>query len=172
MIDEQTVALVAILVTLLGLLLATQNNAKQLNVQSFIKLTERFKSIEDNMPLEVLGVWRTRRLNNPPSFESTEELRNSLIEYSHLCSQEFHLFVNGHISLGIWSIWENEIEQNFRGWLLRREWPAIESEFEGYSKFHQYINDIQNNSGHRMADKKCEGIHRCSVILKRYLKLN
>ena len=160
---ETVVALIAVLVTLLGLLVALQNNAKQLNVQSFIKFTEKFDNVENKMP----GIWKMRNEKVLPEYESTDQLLYGLRAYAHLCSQEFYLYIHGHISGGIWSIWEQEIEQNYRGELLMREWKGIQSEYSGYPEFYAYINAIQTSIEKHIADKYCVGIHGKYVRFKR-----
>lgn len=159
---ETIMALIAIIVTLLGLLVVIQNNARQLNVQSFIKFTEKFDKVEEILP----DIWKWRNEKPLPKYESNEELLIGLRAYVHLCSQEFYLYIHGHISSGIWSIWEQEIEQNFRGDLLNNEWQEIQAEFSGYTKFYAYINALQMGEEKHIADKYCVGVYGAYVKIK------
>ena len=77
---------------------------------------------------------------------------------------------HGHISNGIWSIWEQEIEQNFQNELLKNEWCKIQSEFSGYHEFYAYIIDVQASKEKHIADKYCLGVHGMYVRFMRKLK--
>jgi len=145
-----TIALFAIAATLFGLMVSIWMHKKQLNTQAFIAYTEKYDNLSEKMPDE----WHVRYDNNQ-AIPSEDILKNDKYRiYLHLCSQEFHLYINGLIEEELWSIWENEIERNLDTQLMRNVWPIFEDEFVSYSAFHEYVKRFQElglTDGHQLA---------------------
>jgi hypothetical protein len=126
----------------------------QMNAEIFMSCNERYQQIIDSVPR---SAWESR-LNfsatlAPPSIELTLALLN----YLNLSSEEFYLYKNKFIHKRIWKIWEGELIGTLRSPTLRREWPALRSEFRSYPEFLAFVDQVQ------AADEKAVSEHRIAA---------
>lgn len=159
------IALIAITVTLFGLLVAIRGNNKQLSAQSFIAYTEKYDSLIEEMPNEV---WNNRNVKDYPFPDNDDDLSKKLHAYLHLCSQEFYLYIKGLVEVQVWKIWEIEIEHNLCSPLLVKEWPKHSEYFKLYPEFHEYVQRVQDvGPGHNCAPAYNKAFHWTAALSRR-----
>ena len=136
--DAATLA--AVLLAAIGLWHGIRTYKNQTNLQVFTEYAKRYDDILQSFPKEALST-RLDLLGTPP--DPSEELSLAVLRYLNLCSEEYYLYDKGILSKKVWDIWEAELKRTLTSALLRREWAKLEVEFETYSEFKKYVNEIQ-----------------------------
>jgi hypothetical protein len=153
--SEQTLSLVVQLATLISTVLAlisiwigVRIYRRQMNAQVFLTYTQRYEAIMSAFPE---GAIRARFSFDEVLPPSTDQLSLCVLRYLNLCSEEFYLTKTGYLDGKLWNIWADEMKRMMRAPLVRREWPALRSEFESYPAFLGYIEGVMAEESSRGA---------------------
>jgi hypothetical protein len=106
----------------------------------FMKYTERYEQIMSGYP-EDAWVTRLDLEGEPPP--ASQRLSLAVLKYLNLCSEEFYMWKKGFIENGVWKIWEGELRRTIGSPLYRREWKTLAKEFESYSEFRLFVEEVQ-----------------------------
>jgi hypothetical protein len=60
-----------------------------------------------------------------------------------MSSEEFYLWKKKYVADEVWKIWEDELIRILQSPLLRREWQELESEFQSYPEFLEFVTAAQ-----------------------------
>lgn len=135
----QIATLISMVVGFVGLIITTNNYRKQMNVQILMKYCERYEHILEQFPDDALRA----RFDSEALPPESPRLRLCILKYLNLCSEEFYLTNNGHLSKSLWHIWESDLKRMIASPLLKREWPILRSEFLSHREFLEYVERVQ-----------------------------
>ncbi|MGY0216361.1 hypothetical protein ACWJJH_03110 [Endozoicomonadaceae bacterium StTr2] len=129
---------VAAFVTAAGLLYTIHSFNKQQKLIVFMDYTKRYQDICLNFPENI----------NEPNF-SFEELDKDTKEktlrymrsYFDLCSEEYHLYLQKHISKATWEEWESGIKFALSKASFREAWKKLELDTIYYSDFSDFVKN-------------------------------
>ncbi len=119
---------------------AIKSSRVQLNIQLFMKYTERYEHILEGFPAEAIGA-RFDSCALPPE---SDELRLCVLKYLNLCSEEFYLHKKGYLPTDLWDIWEADLKTIIASPLVRRDWVRLRSEFSSHKGFQEFVEKIQS----------------------------
>ncbi len=138
------VTIVAVGIAAYGLFHNIKGNRRQANTQLFLDYTARYEAIMSSFPSEARMARLDIHADPPPA---SGELTLSVLKYLNLCSEEYYLYHRKYLDKDIWTIWEDELKRTVASSLIRREWPALEHEFDSYPDFKDFISGIIDASG-------------------------
>jgi hypothetical protein len=151
---EDVVKLVEILVgigTLISLAVAIvtlrhtrESFRRQMNAQTYLAYTERYEKCHAGCPPEFRTEWLPKDLSEIPDGERPR-VKEYMVRYLNLCSEEHYLMRAGYIAREVWSVWEAEIERTLRTPLYRSGWQQVRAEFHDL-EFIELVERAQKSS--------------------------
>jgi hypothetical protein len=115
---------------------------QETDAQIFVKYNERFQKLLEGFPDAFRPETLSRKFSEVPAAEASR-LRECLVRYLTLCSEEHFLWRKGHLSGEVWSIWRVEIERLLRTPLYRSAWPELRAEYDPDPGFVEYVERVQ-----------------------------
>lgn len=135
----QIATAVSVIIAVISIRAAVKANRRQMNVQVLMADAQRYERILESFPPQSLQA-RFSTADLPPE---SDQLTQATLRYLNLCSEEFYLWRAKYIEDGLWEIWEQELRRMLQSNLLMREWVKIESEFQSYPEFYQFVKRVQ-----------------------------
>ena len=142
MIDT-IITVVSVLLAIIAFIWGVKSYQSQMSAQLFLEFTKRFEEIMQSFPE---NAWSARTDMDGTLPPESEELSRSALRYLNLCSEEYYLFKKRWLHKEIWGIWEKELIRTLQSPLFTREWKKLSGEFDAYTEFKEYVNNIQDNS--------------------------
>jgi hypothetical protein len=129
------------LAAVIMIVVAIRAYRRQTNALVFLEYTKRYEVVMTLFPTEA----RRARLNLDGEIpEPNENLTVAVLRYLNLCSEEFYLCQRGYLAKDVWKIWEAELKRTLQSPLVKREWGALNNEFQAYPEFQLYVEAAQN----------------------------
>ncbi len=113
-----------------------------MNAQLFLEYTSRYDQIMQSYQGRITDL----NLDSEPLPEENQELKQCILRYLNLCSEEFYLWKRGYLNKDIWLIWQGEINRALRSKLYKRAWVGLQTEFEAFPEFSSYVREVQSGS--------------------------
>lgn len=133
-VDVASIA--AAIVVICSFIFSAYKFNKSLNAQVFTNYTKRYDQIMEQLPDNF-------RVNSETGIDNiSEEDRKNMVRYLNLCSEEYFLKENGYLDEEIWETWEGEFKRYLNNTPLGDEWKNIREEFDAYSDFQEFVDDI------------------------------
>lgn len=131
----------SVLVAALAICVGLRGVKKQMFVAVFNQYTQRYANIMDGLPAG------TRDPKSKITLEDLDEKKRQEVlrvgrRYFNLCSEEMWLAQKGHLDQTTWGIWETGIRQTMRLQSMSDAWEELESEYEYFGEFHEFMNEI------------------------------
>jgi hypothetical protein len=92
-------------------------------------------------------IWTERTAEGgqlPPRYE---ELTRSCLQCFHIIADLYHLHQDGYVTPELWRHWQRGIKRAMQRPLLRREWLAIEGNFDHDPELCHYMRRLVTGSG-------------------------
>jgi len=116
-----------ILIGFLGVVVTLRSHRRQMYAQMYIEFSARFHNVVRTLPAEIWNEDSTREERLPPRHE---ELTKSCMQSFHIIADLYHLHRDGYIPPKLWRPWQRAIRRAMHRPILRREWLAIECNFD------------------------------------------
>jgi len=113
---------------------------RQMNAEVFMKYAERYEQIMSSFPEDAFRARFSMSEELPPQ---SAQLTLAVLRYLNMSSEEFYLWKKKYVADEVWKIWEDELIRILQSPLLRREWQELESEFQSYPEFLEFVTAAQ-----------------------------
>jgi hypothetical protein len=113
---------------------------RQMNAEVFMKYAERYEQIMSCFPEDAFRARFSMSEDLPPP---SAQLTLAVLRYLNMSSEEFYLWKKKYVADEVWKIWEDELIRILQSPLLRREWQELESEFQSYPEFLEFVKAAQ-----------------------------
>ena len=140
----EIVQLGTILIGFLGVALAIRRDRRQMHAQMYLEFSSRFHHILRALPMQI---WAEHASNGGPLPPRNEELTRCSLQCFHIVSDLFHLHQGGYITPALWRQWQRAIRRAMQRPLLRREWLAVEANFDHDPELCHYMRRLVTESG-------------------------
>lgn len=137
---------IGIFIAFLGIIIAIYYNYKQIKLLKdqmrlnfFADYTKRYQEIMLNFP-DNIGSSKFD-FNDLPSVERSRTYRY-MRAYFDLCSEEYELYLLGHIDPKIWKNWEQGINSSLSKKAFKKGWKHISLNSYYYPDFTDYITKL------------------------------
>lgn len=114
---------------------------RQMNAEVFMKYAERYEQIMSCFPEDAFRARFSLGEELPPP---SAQLTLAVLRYLNMSSEEFYLWKKEYVADEVWKIWEDELIRILQSPLLRREWQELESEFQSYPEFLEFVMAAQH----------------------------
>ncbi|MDO6838506.1 hypothetical protein Q4602_03400 [Paraglaciecola chathamensis] len=121
-------------ITAAGLLYTIRNFNKQQKLMVFMDYTKRYQEILLNLPL---NIYDSDFCIDKLDVHEEEKTLRYLRSYFDLCSEEYHLYLQKHISKETWKEWESGIKLVLEKTAFRTAWERlnVDSYYEEFAGF-------------------------------------
>jgi hypothetical protein len=141
------VTLITSLLGLVGVIIAiftikanSDLHRRQMNAEVFMKYAERYEQVMSYFPENAFRARFSMSEELPPP---SPQLTLAVLKYLNLSSEEFYLWQKKYVAEEVWKIWEHELIRILQSPLFKREWQELESEFQSYPEFLDFVNLTQ-----------------------------
>jgi hypothetical protein len=110
----------------------------------FLGYNERFEKLREGCP----DAFRPETLAKEFSEVAAAEgscVREWLVRYLNVCSEEYYLWQAGHLTSEVWSIWRAESERMLRTTLYKSAWPELRAEYHSHPEFIEYVERVRES---------------------------
>ena len=132
--------LVGVIVAIFTIRSNSNIHRRQMNAEVFMKYAERYEQIMSCFPENAFRARFSMSEELPPA---SPQLTLAVLRYLNLSSEEFYLWKKKYVADEVWKIWEHELIRILQSPLLRREWQELESEYQSYQEFLDFVNRAQ-----------------------------
>jgi hypothetical protein len=135
----QLAQLGTILIGLLGVAVSLRSHRRQMYAQMYIEFSARFHHVLRTFPAQI---WMEAVAEGEPLPSRHEELTKSCLQCFHIIADLYHLHQGGYIPPALWRPWQRGITRAMRRPLLRREWRALEGNFDHDTELCHYMRRL------------------------------
>jgi len=138
------ITITSMLITAIALWFTISSFKKQMQLTFFADYTKRYQEIIINLPENI----NDREFNYDDLDTKT---KNKTLKYMRayfdLCSEEYHLWVNGNIDKDVWKEWKSGIESSFKISAFNEAWNIInKKDYPDFNKFVKKISIVNFNT--------------------------
>jgi hypothetical protein len=132
--------LIGVIVAIFTIKANSDLHRRQMNAEVFMKYAERYEQVMSCFPEDAFRARFSMSEGLPPP---SPQLTLAVLKYLNLSSEEFYLWQKKYVADEVWKIWEHELIRILQSRLFRREWQELESEFQSYPEFLDFVNRAQ-----------------------------
>ncbi len=125
-------------VAMAGLFVAVASQRSQLAVQIMMQYSERFRTMLEGMPAEVVAA---RHGNLAP--EPTAEITKHTLAVFFVLLELHYLREKRYLPAGIWNLWLPIVRGALESPLFVREWQVLRSDFVSHASFCRFVESLQ-----------------------------
>ena len=121
---------------------SSKQSRKQLKYSYFAGITARYGHIMEEMPEEFFAPYDEKL-----SLQVKRDINHFIRLYLDLCSEEYMLYINGHIDSDVWTEWEEGIEYSLKNEYVKKFLEMNKKDYDtSYSTFSAFLNKLANKS--------------------------
>jgi hypothetical protein len=135
----QLVQLGTILIGFLGVAVSLRSHRRQMYAQTYIEFSARLHRVLRTLPTQIWLEPVAEGGHLPPR---NEELTKSCLQCFHIIADLYRLHQGGYITGDLWRPWQRGMKRAMQRPLLRREWLALESNFEHEAELCRYMRRL------------------------------
>ncbi len=136
----QILTVVSIVVAAIAIRSNTELSRKQWNVDVFTTYSQRHEDLIHGFPDHAFFDRFDAAKLPPRSIELTIATR----KYLNLICDVHYLFQQGYLNNSIWQIWQADLRRTLNSPLIVREWTDLESEFQSFTAFLAFMENIRS----------------------------
>ena len=147
----QLAQLGAILVGFLGIAVSLRSHRRQMYAEMYIEFSTKFQNLLRTLPMEI---WAEPRREADPLPARREELTKACMQCFHIIADLYHLHQGGYIAPELWHPWQRGIRRAMQRPLVRREWLALEWNFEHDPELCRYMHRLATPGAESLKQKR------------------
>jgi hypothetical protein len=123
---------------MIGLFYAVAGQRTQLAVQIMLQYSDKFTTLLQGMPEEIINARRNLTLPDP-TFENTQHIRAVV----YVLLELHYLHRKRYLPIDIWNLWFQNLEATVSSPLFVREWQFLRPDFEAHTSFCEFLDAMQ-----------------------------
>ncbi|HXK03398.1 MAG TPA: hypothetical protein VMS37_13410 [Verrucomicrobiae bacterium] len=123
----QVVPACTILIGFLGVAVSLRSHRRQMYAQMYIEFSARFHDVLRTLPAQF---WMSPGAEGQQMPPRNEELTKCCVQCFHIIADLYYLNRGGYITPGLWRPWRRAIKRAMQRPIMKREWLAVESNFD------------------------------------------
>ncbi|MGC1306618.1 MAG: hypothetical protein WA885_05265 [Phormidesmis sp.] len=139
---SQIAAVISVIFAALSIRSNTQLSQRQWNVDTFTTYSERHKAVVSNFPDDAFY----HRLDPDKLPPRSPKLTRAVLDYLFVICDVHYLSYQKYLDNSIWQVWRDDLERTLSCPLITREWPDLKPQFESFTAFTQFVENIQKKS--------------------------
>jgi hypothetical protein len=137
------IAIVSVVVTGIGVIVALAGVRDQLRMATFLAYTDRYTTLMARMPFEARQPGSGYDLQSVSS-EERHRVLSIFRDYFNLCSEELWLADAGKIDKKTWKIWKLGIEEVAAFPSFAAAWRELRGEYVVYTDFRKFMDEMSS----------------------------